>query len=83
MLMLTRRLQILLDEDRFRRLEAEAARRRVAVAVVVRDALDVVYPATTDERAQAARLVLEAAPMPVPTDPAALRVELDTTRDRR
>lgn len=80
--MLTHRLQILLDEARFRRLEAEATRRRVAVAVVVRDALDTVYPATTNERTKAARLVLEATPMPVPADPSALRVELNTARDR-
>lgn len=82
MLMLSRRLQILLDEQRYRRLEAEATRRRVAVAVVVREALDAAYPATTAERAQAAALVLEAAAMPVPVDPRALRDEVGAHRDR-
>ena len=38
--MLTKRLQVLLDEERFERLEREAVRRQVSVAVEVRDALD-------------------------------------------
>lgn len=82
MSMLTRRLQVLLDEERARRLEAEAARRGVAVAVLVREALDVAYPGTDGERRAAADRVLAAAPMPVP-DVDELRGELSELRGRR
>ncbi|MEX0659729.1 MAG: hypothetical protein WD080_11400 [Egibacteraceae bacterium] len=80
--MLTRRLQVLIDEERHRRLEAEAARRGVAVAVLVRDALDAVYPTTAEERQAAGQRILDAAPMPVP-DIQALRAELEQLRGRR
>ncbi|OLC51260.1 MAG: hypothetical protein AUH67_00215, partial [Chloroflexi bacterium 13_1_40CM_4_69_19] len=38
--MLTRRLQILLDDRRYRRLHAEARARRASVGALVRDAID-------------------------------------------
>lgn len=82
MCMLTRRLQILLDEERYARLEAEAARRGVAVAVIVREAIDAAHPSRSDERVAAGERVLAAAPMPVP-DPDELRDELQTLRGRR
>lgn len=82
MLMLSRRLQVLIDDERFERLEREAARRRVAVAVLVRDAIDATFPATTPARAAAGARVLAAEPMPVP-DPEVLRAELDELRGRR
>jgi hypothetical protein len=44
MAVLTRRLQVLLDEERFSRLEAHAQRRGTTVAALVRDALDRAYP---------------------------------------
>ena len=37
---LERRVQILLDEPRYRRVAGEAQRRHVSVAAVVRDAID-------------------------------------------
>jgi hypothetical protein len=40
---MTRRLQILIDEDRYRRLERAAERRGASVATLVREALDRVY----------------------------------------
>lgn len=80
--MLSRRLQILIDDERLRRLEAEAARRQVAVAVVVRDALDAAYPVDRSTRQAAAARILSAAPMPVP-DPPDLRAELDEAHERR
>lgn len=82
MSMLSRRLQILIDDDRFSRLEREAARRRVAVAVLVRDAIDASFPATTPARRAASRKILDTAPMEVP-DPGELRAELDEVRGRR
>lgn len=66
MSMLTRRLQVLIDDERHRRLEAEAARRGVPVAVLVREALDAAYPTTADDRREAGDRVLAAEAMPVP-----------------
>jgi hypothetical protein len=82
MSMLARRLQVLIDEDRFERLAAEAERRRVSVAVVVRDAIDAMYPTTAAARQSAGARILEAEPMAVP-NPNELRDELDELRGRR
>ncbi len=76
MLMLSHRLQILLDDERHARLTAAADRRGVPVAVIVREALDAALPGGEAARADAARRILEAEPMAVP-DPEALRGELD------
>lgn len=81
MSMLTRRLQVLLDEARHRRLAAEAERRKVAVAVLVREAIDLAFPSTAEERRTAADAILAGEPMPVP-EPEALRGELDALRGR-
>lgn len=82
MCMLTRRLQILIDDARYRRLEQEAARRDVPVSVLVRAAIDDAYPSDVDARAAAAADILGAEPMAVP-DPDDLRAELDAVRARR
>lgn len=79
--MLTRRLQVLIDDDRLRRLEQEAARRNVPVSVLVRDAIDAAYPTDPDARHAAARRILDAEPMRVP-EPGDLREELDAVRGR-
>lgn len=81
MSMLTRRLQVLIDDERHRRLEVEAARRGVAVAVLVREALDAAYPMTAADRRMASDRVLSAEPMPVP-DVDDLRDELAALRGR-
>lgn len=80
--MLEKRLQVLLDDSRWRRLSSYAAERNLSVGAVVREALDKAMPASTDERRNAARRILEAEPMDVPK-PAALRRELDALRGRR
>lgn len=80
--MLEKRLQVLLDEARWRRLSAYAAERNVSVGAVVRDALDRAIPASRDERRSAARRILSAEPMDVPR-PSELRGELDALRGRR
>jgi len=77
--MLSRRLQVLVDDEQFRRLEAAAAERRVSVAVVVREAIDAAVPALAAERSAAAARILAAEPMAVP-DVADLLVELDDLR---
>lgn len=81
MSMLDRRLQVLIDESRWSRLEHEAARRGVPVAVLVREAIDERFPGDADERRAALRAVLDAVPMDVP-DPEGLREELDAIRAR-
>ena len=82
MCMLDRRLQILIDDARYRRLEAVARERRLSVAAVIRDAIDAALPAdlATRQRAAAALLALE--PMDVPATVEALKAELDDARPR-
>ncbi len=82
MLMLTRRLQILVDEERYARLERAAAERHVSVATVVRDAIDRDLSGPGRRRSEAGRRLLEAEPMAVGT-PADLARELDELRGRR
>jgi predicted DNA-binding ribbon-helix-helix protein len=82
MSMLDRRLQVLIDEERWERLTEEAERRRVSVAVLVREAIDERYPDQAAVRRAALRRVLQAEPMEVP-DPEELRKELDEIRGRR
>ncbi len=82
MSMLDRRLQVLIDEDRWRRLDREAARRRVSVAVLVREAIDERFPGDADTRREALQAILDAATMDVP-DPDELHDELEAIRARR
>lgn len=77
---LDRRVQLLLDEPRFRKVAGEAKRRRVSVASVIRDAIDRL-PADTDLRQTAIARILAASPMPLPADPAELRRELDAAHE--
>ena len=78
---LDRRVQLLLDEPRYRKLTGEAKRRRVSVAAVIREAIDQL-PADAERRRAAIAEVLAAEPMPLPSDPAELRRELDTAHHR-
>jgi hypothetical protein len=80
--MLSRRLQILLDERQYARLAAYAEERNLSVGAAVREAIDKAVPSTFSERETAARRILAAEPMPVP-EPAALRRELGELRARR
>jgi hypothetical protein len=79
---LEHRLQILLDDERHRRITEVARERGVSVATVVREAIDrgIVDPAR--RREAAGRRLLEAPDMPVPA-PDELREELDALRGRR
>jgi hypothetical protein len=81
--MLDRRLQVLLDENRYRRLQAEARRRRTSVAQVVREAIDTALPADVARKRAALKAVLEAEPMPVPKDPRDLKREIEEAHERR
>jgi post-segregation antitoxin (ccd killing protein) len=81
MSMLNRRLQILVDEDRYQALERTARARRVSVATVVRDAIDRDLAGPSMRRWEAGRRFLEAEPMPVGSVEE-LRAELDDLRGR-
>ena len=77
-----RRLQILLDEERHRRLVSVARDRGVSVATVVRDAIDRGLASPEARRRSAAAQLLDAEDMAVGT-PEALRRELEDLRSRR
>ena len=50
MCILDRRLQILIDDARFRRLEAVARERRLSIAAIIRDAIDAELPADLSKK---------------------------------
>jgi hypothetical protein len=77
-----RRLQVLVEREQYRAVEAVATDRGVSVATVVREALGHYLAAGPEQTAAAARRILAAAPMEV-GDPEALRAELDEARGRR
>lgn len=79
---LDRRLQLLLDEERYRRVAGLAQQRGTSVAAVIREAIDRGLPSPERQRAAAAQRILDAEPMPVP-DVDALVQELDELRARR
>ena len=60
---LTRRLQVLLDEPRYARLERTARERGTSVATIVREAIDAAFPDDGPDRAEAARQFLAADPI--------------------
>ncbi|TMG55555.1 MAG: antitoxin [Chloroflexi bacterium] len=80
MCMLSRRLQILLDERRYRRLHAEARARRASVGALVREAIDKAFPVSLERKRAAAKAILSARPMPLPADIADLKAELAEIR---
>ncbi len=77
---MTRRLQILLDEDRYQRVAAAARARGTSVATVIREVIDRGLPADDDERATALQRILSAEPASVPDAPADLVAELHAER---
>lgn len=79
MCMYERRLQILLDEARYRRVAARARERNTSVAAVIREAIDLALPADLAKKRAAAKAILEAEPIHVP-DVAELKAELDEIR---
>jgi len=79
---LTRRLQLLLDEERYRRVSDVARRQHTSVAAVIRDAIDRGLAPAADHRAESARSILAAAPMDVPEVDELLE-ELREARGRR
>jgi hypothetical protein len=80
--MFSKRLQVLLDERQYRRLEAYAKDHNLSVGAAVREALARALPAGSAERQAAADAIVAAPPMPVPSV-VELRDELDELRARR
>jgi hypothetical protein len=79
---LDHRLQILIDDERHRRISAAARERGVSVATVVREAIDRGLASPEVQRRAAGGRLLEAPDMQVP-EPAELRDELEALRGRR
>lgn len=79
---LDHRLQVLIDDERHRRISAAAQERGVSVATIVREAIDRGLLNSDTQRQDAGRRLLGAADMPVP-EPRELRAELDSLRGRR
>ncbi|MGI8647085.1 MAG: antitoxin [Acidimicrobiales bacterium] len=79
--MLSHRLQILLDDDRYARVTTLAQGRDTSVAAVIREAIDRGLPATTARRYAAGERILTAAPEQF-GDAAELKTELDELRGR-
>jgi hypothetical protein len=82
MSMFERRLQILIDDERHRRIVAVARQRGMSVGAVVRDAIDRGLATPDTRRRAAGSRVLAAEPMDVPGVDALL-TELDDLRGRR
>jgi hypothetical protein len=61
-----RRLQLRLDEVRYRRVAAAAAERGTSMAAVIRDAIDRALADHRERKREAAAAILTAEPMPVP-----------------
>jgi hypothetical protein len=82
MLMLSRRVQLLLDEDRYQRLATEAHARGVSVASLIRKAIDGAFPPGAERRAKAIDEILSAPLIDLPP-PDGLKEELEELRGRR
>ena len=81
MLMFEHRLQILLDDERHRRITQAARERGVSVATIVREAIDRGMSSSDSRRRAASAAILAAADMDVPDVPDLL-AELDALRGR-
>jgi hypothetical protein len=79
---LDHRLQILIDDERHRRISDAAQARGVSVATIVREAIDRGLANPDSRRRAAGQRLLDAPDMHVP-DPADLHDELDALRSRR
>ena len=62
---LARRTQILLDDERYARLEERAQRTGASVGALIRAAIDVAYPGTPSDRERAGQELLDADPIPL------------------
>lgn len=80
MLMLEHRLQILIDDARYRRIAAAALERKTSIATVVRDAIDQALPSHVEKKGAAADAILSAEPIDLPATIEELKREQDEIR---
>jgi DNA-binding transcriptional ArsR family regulator len=80
MRMLERRVHILLDDARYRRVAAAARERKTSVAAVIRDAIDQTLSIDPERKRAAADAILAAEPMEVPETVEELKAELRDAR---
>ncbi len=81
MLMLTRRLQVLIEPSQYEQLERTALRTGVSVGEIVRRGIDAVCDPDRERRAEAAARFLSAPALDLPADPDDLEAELDAMYD--
>lgn len=79
--MLTRRTQLLLDDDRYARVQRRAAATRRSVGAVIREAIDVALPPETMSKQQAAEH-FRTAPLMDIGSPEEIQREINTMYDR-
>ncbi|RIK09797.1 MAG: antitoxin [Acidobacteria bacterium] len=82
MCMLDKRLQVLVDHERYERLAKRAKERGTSIGMLVREAIDSCYPDVEPRRKLAAKRILAAEPMPLP-DIKEFKRELDAIRGNR
>ena len=80
MRILDRRLQILLDDARYRRVATAARERKTSVAAIIREAIDQALPVELDRKRRAAAELLAAEPVPVPETVEELKAEIRAGR---
>ena len=80
--MFDRRLQILIDEPRFRRLTTAARLRKVSVSAVIRDAIDQALPGDLEKKRAAWEELKKAKPIPLPDTVEELKAEIRESRGR-
>jgi hypothetical protein len=78
---LDRRVHLLLDERRYRKVAFEAKQQHVSVAEIIRGAIDRM-PTDDGIRRAAIDRILAAEPVPMPIDPGDLRGEIDQEHER-
>jgi hypothetical protein len=78
--MLERRLQVLLDEGRYRRVTLAARQRKTSVGAVIRDAIDQALPVDLEQKRRAGDELLAAEPIPVPETIEELKAEIRAAR---
>lgn len=78
--MLTRRLQVLLDDRRYRRLRAEARARGASVGTLVREAIDRTYPVPLERKRAALKAILSAPAIDLTDGVEGLKAELEEIR---
>ena len=78
--MFDRRLQILIDEPRLRRLAAAARLRRTSVSAVIRDAIDQALPADLEKKRGAWEELQKAKPISLPKTVRELKAEIRESR---